>query len=106
MDLICAKFAQDNGTGWGREDDNVIVFGTSLKGTFGRAYAAINKTDDHVWVNIDMSDTEEAMFTPSSGKVSMVIPPWTLKYLGHTMADVHSETLWYSLTMESEVVEG
>ena len=49
----------------GREDDNVVVFKKEHDKAYATSYAAINKTESTVQVNLDMTDSVGCAFTPS-----------------------------------------
>ena len=64
-----------------REDKNVIVFRKYHEGAYASTYAAVNKTERNMIVNLDMTASQSLIYMPQSGRVSVLVPAKSLKYL-------------------------
>ena len=64
-----------------REDNNVIVFRKYHEGAYASTYAAVNKTGQDMIVDLDMTASKSLIYMPQSGKVSVLVPANSLKYL-------------------------
>lgn len=80
--LMMAEYLDKKGANRAREDNNVIVYRRYHEKSYANSYAAVNKTDKEVEVTFDMTSSEGCVYTPLSGKSTIILPPRGLKFIG------------------------
>lgn len=62
---------------------------------YGASYGVVNKTDNPIILELDLTGSNETFFTPSEGKVTMTIAPKTLKFLAAAISDPNSDEVGF-----------
>lgn len=101
MSLMMADYLDRNGARKAREDRNVVVFKKYHEHAYANSYAAVNKTNSDVEVNIDMTHSTNCMFSPSSGKSRVFLPAKSLKYIGSSIVDPNADSFTVGFSFSS-----
>jgi len=80
--LMMDNYLKNYGAEKAREDNNIVIFRKYHDSAYASSYAAVNKTNHDVEVNLDMTSSTSCVYTPTSGKTTEVIPANSLRYLG------------------------
>ena len=78
--------------------DLVSIVTKRSKKTNAYSFAAINKTDEEVEVELDLTKSSGLLFTPTKGKSTVNVPPKAIVYIASAIPDPDSED--YSLEFD------
>lgn len=78
--------------------DLVSIVTKRSKKTNAYSFAAINKTDEEVEVELDLTKSSGLLFTPTKGKSTVNVPPTSIVYIASAIPDPDSED--YSLEFD------
>ena len=70
-----------------QNEDDVAVFAILHPTSASRTVGVVNKTNDYLKVTVDMTSSSGVLFTPTSGKVTKVVNPRTLRYFCSVILD-------------------
>ena len=69
------------------DEDDLAIFAINHPEAASRTVGVVNKTQNHLKVTVDLTQSKGVKFTPTSGKVTKVIPPKTLRYMCSLILD-------------------
>ena len=102
-DLVMEHVTREEGAGrFGKETDQCVIVVKSHRMANAKTIGVLNKTEEPITVTIDMTESEEHYFTPSSGVVRSVIPPNGMKYVCSAILDHKAEKLVFKYSVEVE----
>jgi calpain-15 len=78
-DLMMFNYHKKKGASRAKKNDEVVVFRRLENKCF--TFAAINKTDEEIEVNLNLTKSNGMLFQPSKGTVKTICPPKGLVYL-------------------------
>jgi hypothetical protein len=99
-DLMMHKYHAENGATGAIQTKDICIFRRYDAGAYCVAYGAVNKTDDEIEVNFNMTKSKKMIFQPKKGTVKTICPPRGLVYLATSILDPgESSFSWsYSFT--------
>ncbi|CAI2385872.1 unnamed protein product [Moneuplotes crassus] len=103
-DLIMSKYLENQGAKNAKEDENVIIFRKFHEKCYGNSIGAINKSQSNVAVTLDMTNSQNCEYTPTSGVATVVIPPNSVKYLGGLVVNPKADSLSSNYKFSSRVI--
>jgi len=93
QDFIIQNEIKTEGLGdMAENEDEICVAAILHPEAASRTVGVVNKTGDYLKVRIDMTGSSGVKFTPSSGIVTKVIPPGTLRYMCSVIMDPTSDS--------------
>ena len=88
QDFILQNEIKTEGLGdMAENEDEICVTAVLHPDAASRTVGVVNKTNDYLKVRIDMTQSRGVKFTPTSGIVTKVIAPGTLRYMCSAILD-------------------
>lgn len=79
------------------DDERLVVVAVLHPDASSWTVGVVNKTQDYLKVTIDMTQSSGVQFTPSSGKITKIINPGTLRYMCSAILDPTSDSGWINV---------
>lgn len=106
QDFILSREIKTEGLGDMYEDeDDLTITAIQHPEASSRTVGVVNKSQNYLKVTVDLTKSRGMKFTPSSGKVTKVIPPGTLRYMCSAILDPSGDSGSINVQKQYEVYQ-